>query len=186
MIAQKFKILFVCMGNICRSPAAEGTFRHIAENTGIIDKVYIDSAGTHAYHAGSPPDSRSVAAAARYGIKLNGTARQLSISDIREFSLILAMDRENLEDIRNLAGKYYINKQILNNVRMFRQFDPEFMKLHSLDYSRLRSIKDIPFVESVPDLQDPYYGGPSGFDQVQKIIMRTSETLAEIIKNADS
>ncbi len=166
------------MGNICRSPAAEGTFRHTAAKAGILNRIQVDSAGTHAYHTGSPPDFRSQAAAAESGIQLKGQARRIQVPDLSEFSLILAMDNQNYRGIQELAEK----NQVETNLRLFRQFDPEFITLHRIDYSGISKINEIPFHSGAPDVPDPYYGGADGFLNVQKMILRTSEKLTEIIK----
>jgi protein-tyrosine phosphatase len=96
------RILFVCMGNICRSPTAEGIMRHLAENAGLQDRIIVDSAGTHDYHVGEPPDQRALAAAKKRGIDLSMLrARQIDPGDFERFQLILAMDFNNLEALQN-------------------------------------------------------------------------------------
>jgi len=97
------RVLFVCMGNICRSPTAEGVLRRLVREEGLEDRVEIDSAGTGGWHAGSPPDERATEAARRRGIELAGAARQVEPEDFERFDLILAMDRENLAELRALA-----------------------------------------------------------------------------------
>jgi protein-tyrosine phosphatase len=97
------KILFVCLGNICRSPTAEGVMRALVADAGLEDEIEIDSAGTGAWHAGNPPDARSTAAAARRGITLEGAARQVTAEDFERFDLLLAMDSENLRELRRRA-----------------------------------------------------------------------------------
>lgn len=97
------RILFVCLGNICRSPTAEGVMRHLVREAGLEDEIAIDSAGTGSYHVGAAPDARSTAAAARRGITLDGAARQVTARDFEAFDLILAMDRENLRELRRRA-----------------------------------------------------------------------------------
>ncbi len=97
------RILFVCLGNICRSPTAEGVMRALVREAGLEDEIEIDSAGTGAWHAGSAPDPRSTAAAARRGITLEGGARQVADEDFEHYDLILAMDGENLRELRRRA-----------------------------------------------------------------------------------
>src|SRR5687768_10697322 len=97
------KVLFVCLGNICRSPTAEGVMRHLLRERGLEDEVTVESAGTGAWHVGEPPDRRSTDAARRRGIALEGAARQVRASDFEEFELIVAMDRSNLRDLLAIA-----------------------------------------------------------------------------------
>src|SRR3954471_23010176 len=97
------RVLFVCMGNICRSPTAEGVLRRLVRDEGLSDQVEIDSAGTGGWHVGSPPDERATEAARRRGIERAGAARQVEAEDFERFDLILAMDRDNLEALRQLA-----------------------------------------------------------------------------------
>lgn len=97
------RLLFVCMGNICRSPTAEGVMRHLLAERGLEDAVEVDSAGTGGWHAGAPPDARSTAAAARRGIPLAGAARQVTRADFSTYDLLLAADGENLRDLRSIA-----------------------------------------------------------------------------------
>jgi protein-tyrosine phosphatase len=138
------RLLFVCMGNICRSPTAEGVMRHLAEQAGVADRVELDSAGTGAWHAGNPPDARATEAARRRGIALAGAARQIAPEDFDRFDLILCADRANLRDVRALAP----DAQAAEKVRLLREFDASSAGAPDLD---------------VPD---PYYGGPDGFEVV--------------------
>jgi protein-tyrosine phosphatase len=96
-------VLFVCLGNICRSPTAEGVFRHLVNDEGLADRIEIESAGTGDWHIGSPPDERATAAAARRGITLAGSARQVTPQDFEDFDLLLAMDSANLADLLRMA-----------------------------------------------------------------------------------
>src|SRR3954464_13024007 len=100
---QLTRLLFVCMGNICRSPTAEGVMRSLVREAGLEDEIVIDSAGTGGWHAGDPPDRRANEAARRRGVVLEGAARQLRLQDFEDFDLLLALDRENLRGIRALA-----------------------------------------------------------------------------------
>jgi protein-tyrosine phosphatase len=97
------RILFVCMGNICRSPTAEGVMRHLLAERGLENEIEVESAGTGGWHAGSPPDARSARAAAARGITLEGAARLVARADFEEFDLLVAMDRDNLADLQAIA-----------------------------------------------------------------------------------
>jgi protein-tyrosine phosphatase len=97
------RILFVCMGNICRSPTAEGVMRHLLAQRGLEGEIEVQSAGTGGWHAGSPPDARSARAAAARGITLEGAARQVTRADFHDFDLLVAMDRDNLRDLLAIA-----------------------------------------------------------------------------------
>jgi protein-tyrosine phosphatase len=138
------RILFVCLGNICRSPTAEGVMRRLVAEAGLSDEIVIDSAGTAAYHVGNPPDERATVAARRRGTELAGAARQVRPSDFEDFDLLLAMDGSNLDELRRLAP----DDGTRARVRLLREFDPASAGAPDLD---------------VPD---PYYGGPRGFDTV--------------------
>jgi low molecular weight protein-tyrosine phosphatase len=140
------KLLFVCMGNICRSPTAEGVMRHLLREQGLEDEIEVDSAGTGSWHAGNPPDERATEAARRRGIALEGAARTVRASDFEEYDLLLAADRENLADLRALAP----DEEARAKVRLLREFDPG-------------SHGDL-------DVPDPYYGGPRGFEEVLDLV----------------
>lgn len=140
-----YRILFVCMGNICRSPAAEGVFRRMAAEAGLADRVETDSAGTGGWHAGNPPDARMTRAAARRGYELTGLARQVMASDFRRFDLLLIMDRENQRDIQ----LFLPDGPDRQKLRLFCEFCTRF---------------------SDDEVPDPYYGGPSGFDHVLDLL----------------
>lgn len=146
-------VLFVCLGNICRSPLAEGVFRSVVESRGLGDTFRIDSAGTGGWHAGSAPDPRSVAIAAHHGVDISGQkARKVRFDDFRDFDLILGMDRSNVEDLRELAPP-----DARHRVHLY------------LDYAGRRA----------GDVPDPYYGGPEGFADVYRMIREASEVLAD-------
>jgi protein-tyrosine phosphatase len=146
------KVLFVCMGNICRSPTAEGVFReYVSRHAPDLD-VEIDSAGTHDYHVGEPPDPRTVEAAARRGINLASLrARQVRGVDFERFDLILAMDR-------------------LNHVTLLDRCPPE-------RHARVRTLLEFAPDVAAADVPDPYYGGPQGFDMVLDLIEAAAEGL---------
>jgi protein-tyrosine phosphatase len=149
-----FKICFVCLGNICRSPTAEGVFQHLVNERGLEPYFYIDSAGTSAYHIGEPANSKSQWVANQQGIQLRSKARRFDRADIEEFDLILAMDHENLQNIKQLNG----NSEYSEKIKLLREFDPE------------------PNDKAVPD---PYYGGMDGFQNVFDVIKRSSESLLD-------
>ena len=138
------RILFVCMGNICRSPTAEGVMRHLVREAGLEDEIVIDSAGTGGWHVGDPPDRRATAAARARGMTLEGGARQITVNDFEDFDLLLAMDRDNLAGIRAIAP----DEEAAAKARLLREYDPASAGAPDLD---------------VPD---PYYGGPQGFETV--------------------
>lgn len=145
------RVLFVCLGNICRSPLAEGVLRAVVAETGREGHFEIDSAGTGGWHVGSPPDPRSVAVAARNGIDISQQrCRRIEAADFERFDLILAMDRGNLDDLLALAPAGLHAK-----VHMF------------LDYS----------LGQDAEITDPYYGGADGFDRAYRIIREASLSL---------
>lgn len=160
-ISMPYKLLFVCLGNICRSPSAENIMNHLIEQAGLSDGILCDSAGTSSYHIGSPPDRRmSAAAATKLGIKLRGQARQFQKSDFQDFDLILAMDQENYENILTLDQ----TEQYQHKVHLMC----EFCSRHSL--------KEVP---------DPYYGGQEGFNQVIDLLIDACEGLLTKVKSED-
>lgn len=135
------RILFVCMGNICRSPTAEGVFRRVVAERAPHLPLEIDSAGTHDYHVGEPPDERAIVAAARRGIDLRSLrARQVTDDDFERFDLIVAMDR-------------------LNHATLIDRAPEEF-------HARIRLFMEFAGGSALEDVPDPYYGGPLGFEQV--------------------
>ncbi|MEH2032054.1 MAG: low molecular weight protein-tyrosine-phosphatase [Nostoc sp.] len=156
-----YKLLFVCLGNICRSPSAENIMNHLIEQAGLSDRILCDSAGTSSYHIGSPPDRRmSAAAAKRLGIKLRGRARQFQKSDFQDFDLILAMDQENYKNILTLDR----TQEYQHKVRLMC----EFCSRHTL--------KEVP---------DPYYGGEEGFNQVIDLLIDACEGLLTKVKSEE-
>ena len=142
----KVRILFVCLGNICRSPAAEGVMRAMVDNAGLTDKYELDSAGTYAGHSGELPDKRMRVHAARRGYALTHRARQVRSADFADFDIIVAMDDSNYDNLRHLAPSPEDEQKI---VRMI-----DFCRLH-------------PYYYSVPD---PYYEGASGFELVLDLL----------------
>lgn len=155
--SKPLKISFVCLGNICRSPTAEGVFQHLVNKEGLSDYFEIDSAGTGAWHVGEPANSKSRMTAEKHGISLDSTARKFEPSDLEQFDLILAMDRQNFHDLESMDP----NRQHRDKFFLLREFDP------------------IPDNKEVPD---PYYGGLHGFELVFEIVMRSCEALLNQVK----
>ena len=151
------RVLFVCTGNICRSPTAEGVFLHMVREAGLAESIVIDSAGTHDYHIGHPPDPRSVAAAARRGYDLAPLrARQLQHSDFERFDLILAMDDGHRAHMARLCPPARADR--------LRQM---------MVYATQLTGEDVP---------DPYYGGAQGFEQVLDMIEDASRGLLAALR----
>jgi len=155
------RILFVCMGNICRSPAGEGVFRALVDERGLADVIDIDSAGTIGYHAGSPADMRMQVAARQRGYELTSIARQVTRADLEDYDLVIAMDRENLLDLESLAGD---RKSCRAELRMLGSF------LEGVDSSA-----------DAPDVPDPYYGGEAGFERVLDMIEAACPAILEYL-----
>ncbi len=150
----RHKLLFICLGNICRSPMAEGVFRRVIEQEGVADRFEIDSAGLGDWHIGQAPDTRAQAAAAGRDMDISTQcARQVAIEDFHRFDLLLAMDRNNLAELKQLAPAGTENK--------LRQF---------LDYAPHLGAIDVP---------DPFFGGAEGFDHALDLIEAASEGLLD-------
>lgn len=143
-------VLFVCLGNICRSPLAEGVFRDRVESRGLADRYRVDSAGTGAWHVGEPPDRRSIEVAERHGIALGGQARRIEPDDLARFDWIVAMDRSNLGEIESLRDDHGGDAELA----LLRDFDDE---------------------GEGDEVPDPYYGGHDGFDRVFDMVSRSIE-----------
>lgn len=153
-IEMRKRILFVCHGNICRSPTAEGVARRYLQTRGLAHRIEVESAGTHGYHVGEPPDPRTVAAAQRRGIDLGGKrARRVGLQDFETFDLVLAMDRHNFSNLEQVCPPEHRGK-----LRLF------------MSYSRRFDTDEVP---------DPYFGGPSGFDRVIDMVEDAVEGLLE-------
>ena len=152
------KLLFVCLGNICRSPAAENIMNHLIEQEGLSDRFICDSAGTGGWHVGAPPDRRMRTAAKERGLNFVGSARQFEAMDLREFDLILAMDRDNYRNILALdpQGKFK------DKVKMM------------CDYCQTHNDKEVP---------DPYYGGADGFNYVIDLLFDACGGLLKSLKS---
>lgn len=156
-LKEKTSVLFVCMGNICRSPTAEGVFRHFAAEAGMTSLLEIDSAGTHAYHVGEPPDRRAQAAAARRGVALDDIrARRVVVEDFERFDYVIAMDKDNVARLQEVA-------------------EPEqHHKIHLF----------LKFAEAgEQEVPDPYYGGSAGFERVLDLVEDASRGLLATLRS---
>jgi len=149
------KICFVCLGNIVRSPLAEGLFRHLAEERGVSGKYQVDSAGTSSFHVGEEPDPRMRKVARRKGLEYTGRSRQFQPEDFDRFDLIIAMDPDNRRQLLAMAA----TPEEREKVRLLREYDPQ-------------GGED----QGVPD---PYYGGMRGFEKVWDIVRRSTENLLD-------
>ena len=156
------KVLMVCMGNICRSPMAEGVFRHLLQNAGLADKVYVESAGTHAYHTGSLPDKRSQDIAQARGVDLSAIrARKVEIDDLDIFDYVIAMDDDNYHYLLELCPTTIHQK-----------------KIHRMmDYAPELPEREVP---------DPYYGGRGGFVRVMNLVEKSAQGLLLYIREHHS
>lgn len=154
---KNFAVLFVCLGNICRSPTAHGVFRHMVAGHGLASVVTVDSAGTSNYHPNSPPDARSQAHAAKRGYDLSDLrARQIQDTDFESFDMILVMDWDNMTQVKQACPPEHQHK-----LRRFSEFCLQF-------YS--------------PVVPDPYFGGVEGFEQVLDLVEDASEGLLRHVR----
>jgi protein-tyrosine phosphatase len=154
MDSDRTRILFVCLGNICRSPLAEAVFRAEARRRGVEHLFEVESAGTSGYHAGCGPDRRSVETARRRGVEVTGVSRQVTDEDLCRFHYVIAMDGDNYADLDQLKAA----ADGTARVHRLREWDPEADSL---------------------DVPDPYYGGPTGFDRVHQIVERSCAALLD-------
>jgi protein-tyrosine phosphatase len=168
------RLLFVCLGNICRSPTAEGVMRALVEQAGMSDRVELDSAGTGAWHVGNPPDTRAVEAASVRGFALAGRARQIRPEDFDDFDLMIAMDSENVRELRRLAP----GREEREKVRLLREFDPANAGDQGQPSRPLAQL-----VAGEMDVPDPYYGGEGGFEQVLDLVQAACAGLLEQIQS---
>ncbi len=152
-------VLFVCLGNICRSPLAEGIFVHLVDQAGLRDRFEIDSAGTGAWHVGERPDARAEIVASRHGVRLESVARQVTDDDFRRFDYIIAMDKENLRRLQRMA--LALGSEA--SVHLLREWDPD---------------------ADSDEVPDPYYGGSSGFETVYEMVHRSCEALLRQLRAA--
>lgn len=159
VMTKPYQLLFVCLGNICRSPSAENIMRYLIAEAGLSDRILCDSAGTSSYHIGSSPDRRMQAAASQRGITLKGSARQLTSDDFETFDLILAMDEDNYRNILALDrdNRYGEKVQLM------------------CDYAQHYRDREVP---------DPYYGGPDGFNYVIDLLMDACQGLLTHIQQS--
>jgi protein-tyrosine phosphatase len=170
------RVLFVCLGNICRSPTAEGVMRALVSGEGLDGRIVVESAGTGGWHVGSPPDARAAAAARARGVALDGTARQVRAEDFEDFDYLVAMDGENLRALRSLAP----GEQERAKVRLLREFDPA-------------SAGSSGGADAPPsgaqvgarnlDVPDPYYGGEDGFDEVFELVQAACAGLLDQLRD---
>ncbi len=154
----RVKVLLICMGNICRSPTAHAVFRNLVQEHGLTELIEIDSAGTHAYHVGNPPDSRSVQTARKRGIDMSDLrARQVDLGDFYHYDYLIAMDDYNLSLLQEMAPSDMAHK-----LSLFLSFAPHI------------NHREVP---------DPYYGGADGFELVFDMVQAASEGLLSHIKS---
>jgi protein-tyrosine phosphatase len=154
----KIGVLFVCLGNICRSPLAEAVFRALVEEEGLSNRFTIDSAGTSNYHTGDSPDPRTVRCAAARGVRVHHAARQITEEDFARFDYVLTMDAENLRRTLRLAER----ANGAAEVRLLRFFDAE--------------------ADDGAEVPDPYFGGPRGFEDVHELVERACRGLLDHIR----
>lgn len=155
------RILFVCSGNICRSPLAHTLFENLVKERGLSALYEVESAGTTGYHVGDNADPRMRRTAAKHGVRIDHVARQLSRQDLAEYDMLLVMDRDNYRSVDRMLG----NRDEGDRLRYFRDFDP--------------AASSHPARSPEAEVPDPYYGGPEGFERVFQIVKRTSEGLLD-------
>jgi protein-tyrosine phosphatase len=156
--ADMISVLFVCLGNICRSPLAEAVFRAVVAEAGLEDRFRIDSAGTSGYHDGEPPDRRTTAVAAGRGVTVGGRSRRITRDDAHTFQYLVVMDGDNRRAVRKLAE----SSGSAAEVRLFREFDPE--------------------ADGELDVPDPYFGGEDGFEVVHDLVERSARGLLDHLR----
>ncbi len=154
-------VLFICLGNICRSPLAEALFRQAVRDQELEDRFRIDSAGTSGYHDGDPPDPRTTEAAQRRGVSVAGASRRVTAADAEEFHYLVVMDADNLREVQRLVEP-----------APARGSGPRLHRLREFD----------PVAAGDMDVPDPYYGGPQGFENVHDIVERSTRGLLERIR----
>lgn len=152
-------VLFVCLGNICRSPIAEATFRELVKENNLEDKISCDSAGTAGYHIGQLPDQRAIKNALKHGLKLTHKGRKISTADLDNFQHIAVMDEENFSDMHELYFNTKHKTPSAEKLFLLRDFDPQ-----------VRGVQEVP---------DPYYESESAFEEVYQIVRRSNEALLQ-------
>ena len=152
------KVCFVCLGNICRSPLAQGVFEALVKEEGLQDRIIISSSGVSGWHVGNSPDARMQQTARDHGIHLNSRARQFQSSDFEQMDLVLAMDHSNLSALKQMSAE----PEFQDKLFLFRSFDPQ----HNNDL----------------EVPDPYYGGGKGFETVYQIVDRTCPKVLDHLK----
>jgi protein-tyrosine phosphatase len=158
MTAPRLSVLFICLGNICRSPLAEGVFRGLVREAGLEHAFEVDSAGTSDYHEGNLADPRTIEVARGRGIELTSRSRPVTEVDVEHFDYLVVMDSSNLRDVRRLAASSHPDARI----QRLREFDPEGA--------------------GELDVPDPYYGGEEGFHLVQEIVERACAGFLEHLR----
>jgi protein-tyrosine phosphatase len=159
LLAPVFRICFVCLGNIVRSPLAENLFLHIAGEGSDVQRYYIESAGTGAWHIGESPDPRMRRVASRHGLHYDGSARQFQKRDFDRFDMIIAMDTHNRSDLMKMT----LSPEQRNKIFLLREFDP--------------------LAGSAGSVPDPYYGGIDGFEDVYQVIERSCRGLLKALED---
>lgn len=157
---EPISILFVCLGNICRSPLAEAVFRNVVTEANLASRFHIDSAGTSGYHDGEGPDERTTSVAAGRGVTVEGVSRRITGADLERFDYVVVMDRENRRAVERLVAASDSSPA----VHLFREFDPD-----------ARADLDVP---------DPYFGGPGGFEEVHDLVERSARGLLAHLREA--
>ncbi|MEX2528873.1 MAG: low molecular weight protein-tyrosine-phosphatase [Gemmatimonadota bacterium] len=163
-MTRRSSVLFVCLGNICRSPLAEGIFLSLLQAEGLENRIQVDSAGTGGWHVGEAPDPRSRAVAQQNGIELTSRARQVAPQDFARFQWVIAMDREN----RNELGNVQTVQGGPARLHLLLEFHPE--------------APDVTGASGGVDVPDPYYGGPDGFQTVQRLVQEGCEGLLKAVR----
>lgn len=161
-MSQPISVLFVCLGNICRSPLAEAVFRQTVVDAGLADRFRIDSAGTSGWHDGESPDQRTRAVAARRGVQVTGASRRVTEADVSGFDYLVAMDADNLAEVEALIAGADVEGDGPAAL-LFREFDPE--------------------AGGELEVPDPYFGGADGFDIVHDLVERSARGLLEHLRH---